>query len=1236
MAFSLPSSLSAKIDVLYKKEIERMFPVLTDPARSNNHSSRKDWRDARQGFLDNKATSVSDPDFLAERTSYYFKTEGINFEINSADDLFTLTKMIGVEQSSEYDVKRRGGGQQGSSIFSVTTIGKFPAGAGTTAKHHVFQQKFFPLIEQHYAKVLKSPNLDEITKSVLKQWWGEQGSSLASVFIANIAVPIVDNDVQSLDDLNAAFIDIVGIENNAVKLRKVFFTSLFAKDGDFKANILDALGFSDFLRKNQGQIFNGVTDPLLTLEGLEQAAKDGTGAFSRIVTTSLGISRDINEEDLNDLNQCALVSALLHDDPGFNFRKYIEDDKYKPSPLRAAGLGNQRIYPVQINSYNPNKLVNNCVINRKIKNIFSDVDTKGPHNMIKGLYWVYEDNKDKLREAELSTNSTVHRKKISTVFSGMKSAPGSFSQEDLSRFNNLDRARDSSYYFLENTKITFDGTNPSTARNDVKVEMTWKLGSLEGLSSNLAILSTADGLDADTVITIKDLITLPLTKKPNASDGPGQFITNQYSPNYSRLRLKVAPYGDKEGSFQNDCMILDLAIIDHQINRSSETGETTLTISYRGYFEATLNMPFNDALASPQTIKNRENRQKEALDALMKNDCKPELIREALRLEQQVFTRESADPSSGAILLRMQGRNLIHSYELDKNKLLTGTFGNVLDGRKMYVSNVFPRQTPMIASTDSKTLAEVVFDKKVDTDDNSVEDDDADRVTVLKKIDKKFFFLGDLMWILMDCLYNPHSADHRPALANLNLRFIMGTVYVPNPKDLGGSPITINPISIPVDLKFFVQWFNATIVNKGLTHYPIGTFIRDLVERLINDIIYDTCFSLLLPDENPPLLRARTFTSSEGNWFKKTINGVWFDPNSPHGNGRMDVLFPKSLVSLDSREETWSQKIISKNYCVIYQQFPSYKRQLAAERNSTLKQDEYTPTIYYGAKNKNYNFLSNVSFAKTNSPYLREARYFNTNYGGLSLLANVYDLSFSFKRRKANTLFYPGCIINFVLVDWGKRWVEEPAWTEINGEIVHHLGVSPNPPIAGFQEGRLGESDPHNEGTISNILGMGGYFIVKSVEYNLGQTPGEFEINIATKFLGTDSAKKLNRTDDEEKFVDASEKCAAVYNTIAERYNELSRDDPNYNPIVTINVQAESTDDTSDTGEKVNEITAAEVTATDNSILKTDEYGIITVGQGNLLPSITNTLNTTTEDADSEAVGPPYNPFDKFTVTTDE
>ena len=77
---------------------------------------------------------------------------------------------------------------------------------------------------------------------------------------------------------------------------------------------------------------------------------------------------------------------------------------------------------------------------------------------------------------------------------------------------------------------------------------------------------------------------------------------------------------------------------------------------------------------------------------------------------------------------------------------------------------------------------------------------------------------------------------------------------------------------------------------------------------------------------------------------------------------------------------------------------------------------------------------------------------------------------------------------------------------------------------------------------MSNIMGMGGYFIIKSVEYNLGQTPGEFEINISTKFLGTDATKALTRKKGGSKAISDKAECAAIFNVIAERFNVLAEE----------------------------------------------------------------------------------------------
>ena len=1196
MAFLLPQNLFVEIEAFYKKEIERLGGA--DLASNDDKwfvpSPTTPYESAERGPL-LQYNPVGGPKYVLDRTSLYLKYEGMNFPIIDKISLFTLTKMLAIPPSKEFVIYRSLKSTIDGMRGDAEEVGKVPAGASDGERSRIFKTLIFPKIEQVYFLIQKRNKYDDIIKALLKNWWTANSESLFDSYMS-LAEASEIKKRGAIGELPE--IKIPGVEGSnenvqakftTVNLYDLFSVMIAPAMTDSATKLMEALGFSDWLRDHAEKSADILgRDVLLTLDGLQKAQKGDVARFSKIVATALDLPTDLTEGDLNQLNQCALITALVHDDPRWNFRKYIQNSKYK-SPLGATEPGNKRIYPVQIDNYNPNKLINNCVINKNVKTIFNTSDTKTPHNMVKGIFWVYEDNKDSLREAELSTNSTVHKKKISTVFNSTVQGDEETFRERF-RFATLDRIKDSSYYFLENTKINFDGTNPSTARNDVKVEMSWKLGSLEGLDSTLAILGIRDGLDMDTTITIKDLITLPITKKPSASDGPGQFITNQYSPNYSRLRLKVAPYGDKNGDHQNDCMILDLAIIDHQINRSSETGETTLKVNYRGYFEATLNMPFNDALASPKVIESREKRQSKTLDKLLTNDCDPKLVREALRLEQESYGIESSNPSSGTLLLRLQNKGLIHKYELDRNKMIAGIFGNVLDGRQMYVANVKPQNSPMLGKDEKEALSDIAFDRDVDKEGDEVEagvssvgklalaiispvigqaylaaqnkglldetsEDDAKRKSLLKKIDKKFFFLGDLMYVLLDCLYksSPPSDVHRDHLKNLNLRFVMGTIYVPDPKNLGGPPKIINPISIPVDLKFFVQWFNATIVSKGLTNYPVGVFIRDLVERLINDVIYDTCFSLLLPDENPPLLRSRTFVSSDTDWFKKDKG--WFNPNSPFGGDPTDILFPKAFVSnKTSNDNTWSHEITSKNYCVIYQQFPSYKRQLAAEKNGYLRDDEYTPTIYYGAKNKNYNFLSNVSFAKTNSPFLREARYFNTNYGGLSLLSNVYDLDFSFKRRKANTMFYPGCIINFVLLDWGQRWVDEPPWkTDATGGISHYFGT-----------GKLGDSDSHTEGTMSNIMGMGGYFIVKSVEYNLGQTPGEFEINITTKFLGTDATKVLNRTAEEISQLEHSAECAEVFNVTAKRYNDLL--DKNELPSIDAVIYIEPT---KNTGERV-------------------------------------------------------------------
>lgn len=890
-----------------------------------------------------------------------------------------------------------------------------------------------------------------------------------------------------------------------------------------------------------------------TAKGIEADLKNNPKAFAKILAGAQGVDyKKPTDEELVNLRQCALITRLLHKTAGkIPFHNYFNNGNFASSPLVATGSnpGHNRIYPVDP-SGDPNEFYNRCFISREAKNLFrvdGNIDVDSPSELKKRLYWVF-DTDDGLKEIELSLSSNkavqkenqnyfLLKRALKEFRRGSSSAQtranvagilGEFKDETainnelegiLANTGSVDVG--ASYYFLNDIEVKYEGTNPSTARNDVQVQMSFQLSSLQALQKVMATVPaefTTKRESAD--IKLYELITLPVTGK--ISKGPGAYLKNQFNPEYSRVRLKA--YTD----VNHGCdLIIDLSTIDHSISRESETGKTTLTINYRGFFEAMMNMPFNDALATEKTIQERERIHGEAMKTIMSNDCTPELINSAMRIEQDIFRREAKKLSAGSILMRMQTRRLIHGYGLDETNLLGRAINGTLDSRQDYVTNILP------SSGIVQQVADNIQTKTQKGEDLETED--------LKGLKNKFFFLGDLLWVVSGCLYDGDTENMKDLTKNLNMRFMVGTINIPNPKTRDGSMMTINPVCIPVDLAYFVEWFNSTIVNKGLTTYPVGVFIKDLVERMINNVIYEVCFSSLLPSETPPVIRVgfmSNFVTKNTGWFKKNKSG-WFNMENPYETTapllmRSNAIFERdALFNENNSPYPHINDVNPYNYCVIYQQFPTFSHYTTTDPSKHLKNKDFVPTIFYGAKNTDFNYVSNVSFSKTDSPFLREARYFNSSYGNLSLLSNVYDLSFSFKRRKANTFLYPGIILNFVLLDWTSDGDESPYVKLSNKNGDYKI---------------FNQSNPHDEKALAHILGFGGYYIIKSVAYKLSQTDDVWEINVSTKFMGTDAVKNDVRKMEENKNIEDKEDCVEAYNELVERVNELQGDkeDPYY------------------------------------------------------------------------------------------
>jgi hypothetical protein len=914
-------------------------------------------------------------------------------------------------------------------------------------------------------------------------------------------------------------------------------------------SIIDDLGFKEWLSE-QDTLFDGLNLPdnelagLASLNAVTAADQSKLNTLKRAARAVKGLPppEELSAEDRRNVNQCALISDLLH--KGDSYTEYPKAWKRGLDPNCESFFG--RIYPVTIDGFNPNSLVNMCTMPKNIKSFFESKNL-GASRIIWNLFWVFIDSTGQLKEEQIfKQNKTSVDSDLNLKLANLEANKFLEGLE-----NNFYRKYDSIIttgnlgYTIQSVNITYDGTNPSTARNDVAVKLTISLNSMAALTATCAYAALSVDNDGDGTadesqlveIKISDLVTGTQANSYESRVVGHAESNREFIPDSSRIRLKaksVTALGDSD-------VILDLAVTGHEVSRSSSDGKATLTIDYRGYFEQSMDMPYNDALADEPLIKARQAR-KEKIREARKNKCSTKLIRELVRVNQEQERLEVEQfHKNGGLIKRIYDSGWLYEYSIDPTKLSVGLNGNILDPRQKYITSITSDTNTLVqtqarlnknlsdANKEERTI--LGFDPK-----NSkalediyflIEDDSVNlNSEEISKYEKeRCFYLGDLMELLLDCMYEAtvdnngkvsRSATMKASAKGMNMRFVVGTINVPDPKDLN-SFITINPLQIPIDMAFFASWYHDTIVKKGITHYPVGVFMKDLIERLINDVIYGTCFSLLLPDEQPPQLRMTFFSDCDDKWFGtfdsddtlEPPTGVWFDPNVPYANGSTqnpNILMKKNFTFPIEK---------TKNYCVIYQQYPSYFRQLKYQQgeDTTLKDDPYCPTIYYGYNITNLNFIDNPTFKKSDTTYLKEARFFSNQLGSLSLLSNVYDLDFSFSKTNVNTFFYPGNIVNFVLTDF-----DGGSTTKWNSFAQVKAGID--------------SSNPHKKGTLANTLGMGGYHIVKSVSYEITNTENNnAKITISTKFTGTDAIGDDDPESNATPYANEQKRCITAYNS---------------------------------------------------------------------------------------------------------
>jgi len=548
-----------------------------------------------------------------------------------------------------------------------------------------------------------------------------------------------------------------------------------------------------------------------------------------------------------------------------------------------------------------------------------------------------------------------------------------------------------------------------------------------------------------------------------------------------------------------------LAIESHDLKYSEVANATELTITYRGYFESLLSHPFMDALATSATMSQRFDSD-EALIKASKN-CSTETVTEIMRINRLSDAEEAKTGAWGKFINNIDGNTIMQwvPYTCSALSLRAFAFTDSLE---------FLRGTQVICKFDLgvydktagatlsnlKKIQDDVTDQKIKISAGTFGLGGSDPLNGVKTINGSFTTLGSIMQVALEGLYADNMAfDMRPQFKHLNLKFLIAPISIRNPLD-SNETLYFNPLELPIDILFFNQWFQATIINKGLTYYPILTMLRDLIERLVNNLLFEVCFPSSLPDETPPILRTGFF---QDNGDRNIVGSTKYysDIDSYISNYKRTSLFN---YDIDSRYETT-------NYCVIYMQ--NKGNFIRNSANSNLLSSPYVPYLKHGSKfvdaaGANLGPMSDVAFSKVSTPGLKEARFFSGPTGGLNVLSNVYNLTFSFKNNMSNMLLYPGQIIRFTLADFDDY-----------------------------------NNDWRNKNSLNAIMGFGGYYTIKKVSYSLNNPSGtSYTITYSAIWSGNGGGINFRRSPNSGLIIENKTLCKTQFDAAVTRYTNAGGD----------------------------------------------------------------------------------------------
>jgi hypothetical protein len=791
-------------------------------------------------------------------------------------------------------------------------------------------------------------------------------------------------------------------------------------------------------------------------DALDKAEDDADKNLNDIPTSDFE-EKELSAEDIEKrqklYKQCALLlnAHKLKND----YKAILANKRAVIDPMHYTTFFNGRFWMVE-DGVNSNSILNKLANPpgeeaRPFLNITPDIHAAlQPRLRLHKVYEAKEDGKKVIKTHEVPFDSFYPKHRAD----GLSIGEGTFDK--------------GAGFGIKEFSFSFDGETPATAQKFVKAKLSLFFQTFNDFIKVRKVVAGNEQYEFRYLDLFVNTKFCPQT-------GVNRFSPLYYDPSFYRLRVDVGwePRNDDQfaeilttrgtspaefnQTLNKTNKTFYLNLIDHTIN-IAEDGSVTIDADYIAYMQGVLQSNSFNALSTRYTRERQREYVKKYEKLLSENKCTDEELAELVAGINSINDKIARSLHQGIVKKLVLSESL-YSISVDS--------GDINDFRNKEFFSKIPRITTEVEEVNKKKATANA--KNEESLNAAIQSDFLHDKSYQQNRKIYFFFMGDLLYHVLDSLYEEDGSTQIKEAENLKL--ILSSFSYKNP--FLNEECYLNIGEIPIDLDTFLSWYEREIIEKEIFTMPILTFVKRLLHYLIQDVFLETCINR--QEHKRLAFQTTTFLADEQDGGKDPMNFA-ADSKTSSFESIIDVSkYYGDFLPLTTGVKFNGPKSTAELYNYLFI-FPHYRSAEHEGRGiASVDENRGVYHLYIGADK---GLTKKISFSKSDIQYIRESRMMQQGSNGLLQLSSVYRASISMI---GNTLFYPGMEVYINPFGFG--------------------GLEFGNPYDG-----PGRVDNPN---LSNIMGIGGYYQIMKVNSKI--SPGSFTTDIDAHFVYSGDGKPLGR-----------------------------------------------------------------------------------------------------------------------------